>query len=303
MRNFNNEFHRSGDPRMLLTRAEDSVSPSFLSHTSTRPSPIFSAPSPNIEGWSFAHSTPFIGAPLSPNTSRAFSGNGLRQVGEQANSPSWSEHDFPPLLDKQPERRFHFSGDTDTRRWGDRDMHEDGIDDLDAAFTSARSESSLPLKSATPCTEENNSLQAISDVDLVQSFTGSCGTSGDGDGLAGDAIPLTPGFSLSPITPLTPKTSGNFPRTPSTASSVPASDVNFNEIPRSQMAPFGTPQNSAKYGSDGDGVREFDPSTIFVGGLEMFGPNAWDETKLRRLFERYGSIETIQLVRPGQLVT
>ncbi|EIM92238.1 uncharacterized protein STEHIDRAFT_151573 [Stereum hirsutum FP-91666 SS1] len=44
--------------------------------------------------------------------------------------------------------------------------------------------------------------------------------------------------------------------------------------------------------------RELDLSTIFVGGLEMMGPQAWDEPKVRRLFERYGKIEDIKYSRP-----
>lgn len=46
--------------------------------------------------------------------------------------------------------------------------------------------------------------------------------------------------------------------------------------------------------------RELDLSTIFVGGLEMMGPQAWDETKVRRLFERYGRIEDIKYSRPSE---
>lgn len=42
-----------------------------------------------------------------------------------------------------------------------------------------------------------------------------------------------------------------------------------------------------------------DPTTIFVGGLEMFGPNAWDECKVRALFSKYGGIETVKVIRPS----
>lgn len=48
--------------------------------------------------------------------------------------------------------------------------------------------------------------------------------------------------------------------------------------------------------------KELDLSTIFVGGLEMTGPQAWDEQKVRRLFERYGKIEDIKYSRPSELV-
>lgn len=47
-----------------------------------------------------------------------------------------------------------------------------------------------------------------------------------------------------------------------------------------------------------DGV---DPRTVFVGGLSVQDTDEWDEQKLRHIFDRYGSIETIQIVRPGTL--
>lgn len=45
-----------------------------------------------------------------------------------------------------------------------------------------------------------------------------------------------------------------------------------------------------------------DPTTIFVGGLEMFGPNAWDEGKVRTLFSKYGGIEAVKVIRPSMLL-
>ena len=43
-----------------------------------------------------------------------------------------------------------------------------------------------------------------------------------------------------------------------------------------------------------------DPTTVFVGGLEMRGPKAWDERKLRVLFSKYGGIKSVKVVRPSQ---
>ncbi|KAL4067375.1 hypothetical protein V8B97DRAFT_1919100 [Scleroderma yunnanense] len=42
-----------------------------------------------------------------------------------------------------------------------------------------------------------------------------------------------------------------------------------------------------------------DPTTIFVGGLEMYGPKAWDESKLRTLFSKYGGIKFVKVIRPS----
>ena len=47
--------------------------------------------------------------------------------------------------------------------------------------------------------------------------------------------------------------------------------------------------------------KPVDPSTLFVGGLEMFGPNAWDEGKVRKCFEKYGVLENVKFVRPCEL--
>ncbi|KAI0275047.1 hypothetical protein BC834DRAFT_27703 [Gloeopeniophorella convolvens] len=43
-----------------------------------------------------------------------------------------------------------------------------------------------------------------------------------------------------------------------------------------------------------------DPTTIFVGGLEVHGRCTWDEQRLRRVFGQYGEIDEIKLVRPAQ---
>ncbi|KAH9898259.1 hypothetical protein C8Q73DRAFT_392682 [Cubamyces lactineus] len=45
-------------------------------------------------------------------------------------------------------------------------------------------------------------------------------------------------------------------------------------------------------------VREVDPRTIFVGGLDTHSPTPWDEGKLRYVFNRYGTIDSVQIVKP-----
>jgi hypothetical protein len=39
--------------------------------------------------------------------------------------------------------------------------------------------------------------------------------------------------------------------------------------------------------------REIDLATLFVGGLEMFGPGAWDEEKVNNFFARFGGLESV----------
>lgn len=45
--------------------------------------------------------------------------------------------------------------------------------------------------------------------------------------------------------------------------------------------------------------KELDPTTLFVGGLEMYGPAAWDEEKVGNYFSRFGGLEQVKVVRPG----
>ncbi|OCH87465.1 hypothetical protein OBBRIDRAFT_889765 [Obba rivulosa] len=297
-RNFSGEYQRLGYTRILPPRTGGLASTPFQTRMPP-PSSIFPAHSPKGDGWTFAHSTPLMRASQSPPTSLPLDEQGLPQVGDQARSPSWSEHDFPPLSDKRSMQLLQLSTRVDSRRWGDRDMHDDGIDDLDTTFSSAHSQtSSLSVNPATPRSNTSH-LQSRSDGPVQLLHDSRAASRDGGEEQVVDTIPPTPGFTLSPITPLTPKMGENFPRTPSTASSVAAQDTSHScESRRGVTAPCDTPQSCGMYVTDEGGAREHDPSTIFVGGLEMFGPSAWDESKLQALFERYGDIETIQLVRP-----
>ncbi|KAG2356265.1 hypothetical protein BDR07DRAFT_1423850 [Suillus spraguei] len=87
-------------------------------------------------------------------------------------------------------------------------------------------------------------------------------------GISDVAASPTPEFGTSPMTPKTPGP----------------------DLPEFVM----------KNGLQWDGKREgpLDPTTIFVGGLEMYGPNAWDEERVRNLFSRYGGIENVKVIRP-----
>ncbi|KAG2155623.1 hypothetical protein DEU56DRAFT_847357 [Suillus clintonianus] len=99
-------------------------------------------------------------------------------------------------------------------------------------------------------------------------------------------IPPTPEFGSSPMTPKTPVSL--VPRTPTTGSYL--GDFHSGSLP--ELATKNVLQWDAK--------REgpLDPTTIFVGGLEMYGPNAWDEERVRNLFSRYGGVENVKVIRP-----
>lgn len=45
--------------------------------------------------------------------------------------------------------------------------------------------------------------------------------------------------------------------------------------------------------------KKIDPTTLFVGGLEISGPGAWDEERVRNLFSRFGGLESVKFFRPS----
>ena len=92
--------------------------------------------------------------------------------------------------------------------------------------------------------------------------------------------------------PVMPKHSGPFiPFTPTSGSGIKSSESMSFQSPRGEMAPL---LSEARFGP------VYDPTTVFVGGLEMCGPKAWDERKLRVLFSKYGAIKFVKVVRPSQ---
>jgi hypothetical protein len=102
-------------------------------------------------------------------------------------------------------------------------------------------------------------------------------------------IPPTPEFGMSPNTP---KTTGSmmFPHTPSTStfdirSAIPKDAAKF--VP-------------SYFREEARGDSEVDPTSIFVGGLEMNGPHAWDEERVRRFFSKFGGVEDVKVVFPSE---
>jgi hypothetical protein len=92
------------------------------------------------------------------------------------------------------------------------------------------------------------------------------------------------------MSPITPKTPGSlFPITPNDDTGG-LHGLAFKEYDNKEHG----------YHGDSDRIdRELDPTTLFVGGLETFGPGAWDETKVEKFFARFGGLESVKLVRPG----
>ncbi|KAG6911611.1 hypothetical protein DXG01_011914 [Tephrocybe rancida] len=97
-------------------------------------------------------------------------------------------------------------------------------------------------------------------------------------------IPPTPGLGRSPLTPKTP----GFPPTPTT---------NYGAMQRLSLND-GDAKDRGYYNDFVGRERDIDPTTLFVGGLETFGPGAWDEEKVTKFFARYGGLEEVKIVRP-----
>ncbi|KAI0936866.1 hypothetical protein AcV5_004897 [Taiwanofungus camphoratus] len=296
------DYQRPRETRVFASRSHESTIPAH-SRTSTAPPPNDSTLSP--DAWTFAHSTPFLQGPPSPFATRSFRHQGTPHSGGHTKSPNWSENDFPPLGNMHLEENVNLTGKKDTRPWGDRDMQE-GLEDLEEESSVSESPSSLSVNPSTTPAGAPFQSQLTNKRRLTQSLTTSPIQShreqGDGQNLV---APPTPEFSLSPITPLTPKTGRDFPQTPTSPSGAAVGQLSHHgDTSYKNLGQFTTPRSGAKYedgndtGRPEDANRELDPTTIFVGGLEMYGANAWDEAKLQSVFGKFGAIEEIQLVRP-----
>lgn len=94
-----------------------------------------------------------------------------------------------------------------------------------------------------------------------------------------DEIP-TPGLAMSPPTPRT--TLCQTPVTPT------------NQLSDGSFSGYKPKCDGREHNNN----REFDPLTLFVGGLEIYGPGAWTEEKVQSFFGRFGGLEHVKMVRP-----
>ncbi|KAH6916947.1 hypothetical protein BKA70DRAFT_1250993 [Coprinopsis sp. MPI-PUGE-AT-0042] len=49
--------------------------------------------------------------------------------------------------------------------------------------------------------------------------------------------------------------------------------------------------------------RDIDPTSIFVGGLDVVGQNPWSEERVKSYFSRYGGLESVKFVKPFDATT
>lgn len=106
------------------------------------------------------------------------------------------------------------------------------------------------------------------------------------------AQPLVPGFER--YCPQTPRSTTSRASLTGTCGSSAPGTVDGLQIPRASSG--GAPHIFSTTSRWQECTREIDPTTVFVGGLEK--PEDWDEAKLRRIFERFGGIENVQVVNP-----
>lgn len=108
--------------------------------------------------------------------------------------------------------------------------------------------------------------------------------------------------SLSPYsTPQTYQTISHpeTPSTPRTPSSVyPLTPTSCTEEDRPYAQPHPDPSLT-----HGDSQGSIDPMSLFVGGLEVLGPSAWDEERVRQHFGKYGGLQHVKFVKPFNAIT
>jgi hypothetical protein len=105
-------------------------------------------------------------------------------------------------------------------------------------------------------------------------------------------FPPTPELGMSPYTPKTP--GFIFPDTPT------GDNAGFQALASKNIE---GKDNTLNYGEMKEGGKALDPTTVFVGGLEMFGPAAWNEEKVYDFFAKFGAVDHVKFVRPGQFLS
>ncbi|KAJ3540312.1 hypothetical protein NMY22_g4349 [Coprinellus aureogranulatus] len=107
---------------------------------------------------------------------------------------------------------------------------------------------------------------------------------------------LRPGGSYPAPPRYTGDTNSEIPSTPRTPSSVyPLTPTSCTDEEK--------PLDHAPELQEVPAQRSIDPTSLFVGGLELVGPSAWDESKVRQHFSKYGGLQHVKLVRPMNGVT
>ncbi|KIY61300.1 hypothetical protein CYLTODRAFT_495322 [Cylindrobasidium torrendii FP15055 ss-10] len=181
---------------------------------------------------------------------------------------SWGDAEFPPLVSTMPENEVAWADGRNGLTGGS--PRSSKMDMAAVARPGPGTKNPLAIyRQAFASDEDNSSNDVGQELDM----------------------PPTPGLSMSPITPKTP--SMLFPPTPTTASQYTPPMAGFHGHLQAKNVDVFSP--SPNYGHG----RTIDPTTLFVGGLEMYGQSAWDEEKVEHFFQRFGGLESVSVVRPA----
>lgn len=277
------EYQRYGDPHF---------SPSFMPSSGNLRLVMSSSlsdemRSPSFKHWSPTCSSPNMRGPTSPLATRT-----TREEfsPDTTVTSELNEADFPPLHNREGPPRVRRSAKPLALSWVQREPLPEEAESADTA--SASPSSSLSVQPSTP--------SPTNDADKATSHS-SEGVTHENDDLAQGqviTVPPTPEFTTSSITPVTPKTGHSFPLTPQ-------SGMSGSGTSRSPDAYLMTPRRVGRFASgpmdEAENQREVDPTSLFVGNLEINGVNPWTEERLRGMFEKYGEVEDVKLYEPGEL--
>ncbi|PPR00029.1 hypothetical protein CVT24_009038 [Panaeolus cyanescens] len=147
-----------------------------------------------------------------------------------------------------------------------------------------RQQTQTPI-SDSPMSTSNSMLLRTADANPALG-TNSIDTFHQGDTQDLLYMPDTPSLDISSVTPITP--GSQYPITPKTLASSDSPQGDFHQS-GDVFTEHCEPQHHEKI---------TDPTTLFVGGLELFGPGAWNEEKLTSFFSRFGGLESVKVVRP-----
>ena len=205
-----------------------------------------------------------------------------------------SDADFPPLHQRELAQRPKRGARPPDLSWAFQDIPEVASDPFaSSSALSTSPSSSLSMQPSTP-TPLDVLMSPGSDNDVSPRYRRHSTSEGQAylNQFQGQEItmPPTPAFTAASITPVTPKTGPSFPHTPQSERGTFAS---IEPYVNGSLRMFSKPGGRLPERHDGR-ANEIDPLCIFVGGLDVVGPNPWTEDRVREVFSKYGEIEKLE---------
>lgn len=271
----------------LVKNQRDALPTPYLPSSVGRPDLL-----PAAEKWSFPHHTPPLKAPL-PSRGPLFSSPTRNE--DKVVGPRWTDIDFPPL-----------PCDPD---FGGSDLATPG-NQLQEAFQTNSAATSVagipgdPLSSLTTnkVDPEPPRFPSILDDNTQSSVASTLGEPRVTCQMEeqNPVFPPTTEFGTLSIA----QTSAVAPLSGTQNVPIMNHQVDFSGIPgyvatQRRGGRFGVNEENPLQ-EDEAHQSDVDPTTIFIGGLDIHGENVWSEARLRSIFEKYGEIVGIQLVKPSR---